>query len=87
MTWKFRGRGKGRQGIPINSSRYNLGGAMRISERCEICDLAWEMGLSEAEFYGRFDPMEKAQLLATYRSRARREAVMVKYPESEEGRR
>lgn len=82
MTWKFRRRGKQRQGIPIDSPRYKLSGAMLFSQRCEICDLAWEMGLSESEFHRRFDPMEKAQLLATYRSRARREAVVLKYPEA-----
>lgn len=53
---------------------------MRISERCQICDLAFEMGLSEAQFYERFDPLERAQLLATYRSKLKRELVMVKYP-------
>lgn len=82
MTWKFRGRGEKQHGIPIDSPRYDLGGAMRISRRCQICDLAWEMGLSENEFHRRFDPMEKAQLLATYSSRLKREAVVIKYPES-----
>jgi len=56
---------------------------MRISRRCEVCDLAFEMGLSEAEFHARFDLMEKAQLLATYRSKAKRELVVVKYPVKE----
>jgi hypothetical protein len=78
VTWKFRGRGKNRRGISIDS--YDLGSPMRISRRCEVCDLAFEMGLSEAEFHARYDPMEKAQLLATHRSKAKRELVMVKYP-------
>jgi len=56
---------------------------MRISRRCEIADLAFEMGLSEAEFHNRYDPMEKAQLLATYRSKAKRELVVVKHPVKE----
>lgn len=77
MTWKFRGK----RGIPIDE--YSLGGPMQISQRCQICDLAFEMGLSEAQFYQRFDPMERAQLLATYRSRAKRELVVIKYPTKE----
>jgi hypothetical protein len=56
---------------------------MRISRRCEMCDLALKMGLSEAEFHARFDEMEKAQLLATYRSQAKRELVVVKHPVKE----
>jgi hypothetical protein len=63
VTWKWKGRGESRRGIPIDS--YDLGGPMRISRRCEVCDLAFEMGLSEAEFHARYDEMEKAQLLAT----------------------
>jgi len=56
---------------------------MRISRRCEVCDLAFEMGLSEAEFMAKYDPMERAQLLATYRSRAKRQIVASKYPVKE----
>lgn len=56
---------------------------MRISRRCQICDLALDMNLSEAEFYQRYDPMERAQLLATYRSKAKREAVVIEYPVKE----
>jgi hypothetical protein len=81
VTWKFKGRGEKRRGIPIET--YDLSGPMRISRRCEIADLAFEIGLSEAEFHGRYDPMEKAQLLATYRSKAKRELVVVKYPVKE----
>ncbi len=53
---------------------------MQISRRCEVCDAAFEMGLSEAEFQRRFEPMEQAQLLATHRSRAKRDVVVVKFP-------
>lgn len=67
--------------MPIDS--YNLSGPMRISRRCEVCDAAWEMGLSEAEFQRRFDPMERAQLLATYRSKGKRECVVAKFPVKE----
>jgi len=56
---------------------------MRISRRCEICDLAFEMGLSEAQFTAKYDPMERAQLLATYRSRGKRQTVVSKYPVKE----
>jgi len=56
---------------------------MRISRRCEVCDLAFEMGLSEAEFMMKYDRMERAQLLATYRSKAKREVVVAKYPVKE----
>lgn len=78
MTWKFT---TGERGISIDS--YDLSGPMRISRRCEVCDVAWEMGLSEAEFQGRFEPMERAQLLATYRSQAKRNVVVIKYPMKE----
>jgi hypothetical protein len=60
--------------------RYDLSGPMTISHRCEICDLAFEMGLSEAAFYRRFDIWERAQLLATYRSKMKRSMVVVDYP-------
>jgi len=67
--------------VPIES--YDLSGPMRISRRCELCDLAFEMGLSEAEFMARYDPMERAQLLATYRSQAKRSIVVSKHPVKE----
>lgn len=55
---------------PVKSSR------MTINMRCEVCDLAFDMGMSEEQFYKRFGFYERAQLLATYRSKARRVAVM-----------
>jgi len=81
VTWKFRGRGKNKRGIPIDN--YNLSGPMQISRRCEVCDMAFEMGLSETEFQERFEPMEQAQLLATYRSKNKRSVVVVKHPVKE----
>lgn len=48
---------------------------MSMGMRCEICDLALEMGMSEGQFYEKFGFYERAQLLATYRSKARRVAV------------
>jgi hypothetical protein len=81
VTWKFRGKGQKKRGIPLET--YDLGGPMRISHRCELCDLALQMGLSEAEFHRRYDPMEKAQLLATYRSQAKRQLVTVRHPAKE----
>lgn len=56
---------------------------MRVSRRCEICDVAFEMRLSEAEFMARYDSMERAQLLATYRSKGKREVVVIKHPVKE----
>jgi hypothetical protein len=56
---------------------------MRISRRCELCDLALDMNMSEAEFTAKYDPMERAQLLASYRSRAKRSIVVSKYPVKE----
>jgi len=41
-----------------------------------VCDLAFKLGLSEAQFYERFDQSERAQLVATYRSQMDRETVM-----------
>jgi len=38
------------------------------------------MGLSEQAFYRRFDPFERAQLLATYRSQLDRQSVMAAFP-------
>ena len=78
MTWKFQGRGKNKRGIPIDD--YDLSGPMQYSRRCEICDLAFAMGLSEEKFITGHDPMERAQLLATYRSQAKRSVVVIEHP-------
>ena len=53
---------------------------LTISTRCLICDLAFSMGMSEQAFYRRFDPFERAQLLATYRSQLDRQSVMATFP-------
>jgi len=45
-----------------------------------VCDLAFQMHLSEQEFYDRFDMSERAQLVATYRSQLDRETVMAIAP-------
>jgi hypothetical protein len=45
-----------------------------------VCDLAFQLGLSENEFYERFDMSERAQLLATYRSQLDRQTVMAVAP-------
>jgi len=47
-----------------------------------VCDLAFEMRLSEDEFYERFDMSERAQLVATYRSQMDRETAMALSPHS-----
>jgi len=53
---------------------------MIYTTRCLLCDLAFEMGMSEQQFYDKFDLYERSQLLATYRSRMHREAVMARFP-------
>lgn len=68
VTWKERA-----------IDRYDLRGAMQISLRCQLCDLAFDLGLSEGEF-NRRPFWERAQLLATYRSKMKRSMVVVDYP-------
>jgi hypothetical protein len=53
---------------------------MTYSTRCLLCDLAFEMRMSEQQFYDEFDLYERSQLLATYRSRLNRDAVMARFP-------
>ncbi len=53
---------------------------MTYTTRCLVCDLAFEMGKSEQQFYEEFDLYERSQLLATYRSRMNRETVMARFP-------
>jgi len=51
-------------------------GELTYSFKCLICDLALEMGLSEEEWYSRYDMSQRAQLVASYRSRLDRQSVM-----------
>jgi hypothetical protein len=53
---------------------------MSFSFRCLVCDLAFELRMSEREFYTRYDPDERAQLVATYRSQMDRQTVMAIAP-------
>lgn len=53
---------------------------MTINFRCLICDLAFEMGKSEQQFYDEFEKHEREQLLATFRNRRNRDYVMAQYP-------
>jgi hypothetical protein len=46
-----------------------------------VCDLAFELGLSEIEFYDRYDMSDRAQLVATYRSKLDRQTVMAIAPQ------
>lgn len=78
MTWKWQGQGENRQPKPID--RYNLRGAMQTSLRCQLCDLAFELGMSEGKFNRHFPFWERAQLLATYRSKMKRSMVVIDYP-------
>jgi len=59
---------------------------LRFSFRCLVCDLAFEMRMSEEEFYERFDMSERAQLLATYRSKLDRQSAMAIAPQPLEKR-
>jgi len=51
-----------------------------MSFRCLVCDLAYSMQMSEEEFYDRYDMHERAQLVATYRSRIDRRTVVAVAP-------
>lgn len=51
------------------------------SERCEICDVAWALEMSEKGFFDKFDSYERAQLIATYRSKMEREFVVSMFPQ------
>lgn len=53
---------------------------MTFSFHCLVCDLAFALGMSEDEFYNKYDPDERAQLVATYRSQLDRQAVMAIAP-------
>lgn len=52
------------------------GGDLTFSFRCLVCDLAYSLGLSEEEFYNRYDASQRAQLVATYRSKLDRQSVL-----------
>ena len=69
MTWK---------GRPLEDWMAGVGGraGLSFSFRCLVCDLAFEMGMSEQQFYEKFDMSERAQLVATYRSQMDRQTVM-----------
>jgi len=56
------------------------GGKMTFSFHCLVCDLAFTLGMSENEFYDKYDMDERAQLVATYRSQMDRQAVMAIAP-------
>jgi len=46
-----------------------------------VCDLAFQLGMSEDEFYTHYGPSERAQLVATYRSQLNRQTVMALSPQ------
>jgi hypothetical protein len=50
---------------------------MTFSFHCLVCDLAFSLGMSESEFYDKYDMDERAQLVATYRSKIDRQNVMM----------
>jgi hypothetical protein len=51
-----------------------------MSTKCVVCDIAWELGKSEQQFYEDYTLEERSQLYATYISRRDRMAVMAAYP-------
>lgn len=53
---------------------------MTFSFHCLVCDLAFELGMSEDEFYRKYDLDERSQLVATYRSKIDRANVMTIAP-------
>jgi hypothetical protein len=61
--------------------RAQQGGRLTYNLRCEICDLAWELGISEEQFYKNYSKLEREQLLATYRSKAKRASVVAMFPQ------
>jgi hypothetical protein len=60
-------------------------GGLSFSFRCLVCDLAFQMGLSEDEFYDRYNMPARAQLVATYRSQLDRQSVMSITPQKAQG--
>lgn len=56
-------------------------GGLSFSFRCLVCDLAFTLRMSETEFYSRYEPSERAQLVATYRSQLNRQTVMTIAPQ------
>jgi len=58
---------------------------MSFSFRCLVCDLAFEMRMSEEEFYDRYDMSQRAQLVATYRSNLDRQSVQSIAPQQAQG--
>ena len=48
--------------------------------------MAWDLGMSEQKLFEKFDQFERAQLLATYRSKKGREFVMQRFPMRKRGK-
>jgi len=53
---------------------------MTMSRRCLFCDIAWTLRKSEKQFWTEYSKEEREQLVATYLSRADREAVRSMHP-------
>lgn len=53
---------------------------MTYSTRCEVCDVAWAMRLSEQQFINDYSKEEREQLIATYQSKIKRANVMAIFP-------
>jgi len=50
------------------------------STRYVICKLALSLGLSENQFFDKFDDLERAQLIATYQTQNEIAWVQIEYP-------
>lgn len=53
---------------------------MTSNFHCMVCDIAWAMRMSEQEFYDRYSPEERVQIVATYRSQNNRTMVERAFP-------
>jgi len=53
---------------------------LTTSLRFIVCKIALQMGLSESQFYDKFDDLDRAQIIATYQTINEIEWVQVEYP-------
>lgn len=77
MTWK---------GQPLSFytglyDRADSKSPLMMSTRYTLCKMAlFELGLSEREFYDKYDDLERAQLIATYQTHQEIQWVQVEFP-------
>ena len=69
--------------MPLKSWLQQLGGGggqLKVSTRFQICELMLSMGKSERQFYEEFDDFDRAQILATQRTKINMALVQEKFP-------